>query len=191
VEFLKREFNDDTLKRAESIAQRLTDSRIAFLATAKWYVPLLKQVTMFFNEIAMVPSHRNLLHEFSHTEVAAYSNPNNKQAIVVFRDSDDDDYTQEKIATMARLFGDKTVPQNKNIEYVVIDLNQKGFFNKFFYAHFFTVYVAYYLGKLADVEGRDLISIAAKNPWWSQRSIELFPKCVDIPGVLEPPGQVA
>lgn len=184
VAHLKKTFDAETRKRAEAIAQRLQNSRIVFLATAKWYVPLLKQVTMFFNEIAMVPSHRNLLHEFSHTEVAAYSNPKEKQAIVVLRDSDEDEYTREKIATLEKLFGDKSVPQNKNIELVVIDMNQKNFFQKFYYAHFFTVYIAYYLGKLADVEGRDLISIAAKNPWWSARSIERFPKCVDIPGVL-------
>lgn len=54
-----------------------------------------------------------------------------------------------------------------------------------FFGHFFTVYVAYYLGVHSDVEGRDLISIAAKNPWWSQRNIELHPKCVDIPQVLK------
>lgn len=186
VELLKREFHAGTLARAEAIAERLRDSRIVFLATAKWYVPLLKQVTMFFNEIAMVPSHRNLLHEFTHTEVAAYSNPSAKQAIVTFCDVDDDAYTKEKIATLARLFGDKGVAQNQNIEFVNIDLDQRNFFEKFFFAHFFTVYIAYYLGRLTDAEGRDLISIAAKNPWWSQRSIELFPKCVDIPGVLDP-----
>ena len=186
VAFLKSQFNQQTLDQAKQIAHRLKNSRIVFLATAKWYVSLLKQVTMFFNEIAMVPSSRNLLHEFSHTEVAAYSNPNNRQAIVVFDDSADDDYTRDKIATMSKLLGDKSVAQNKNIEFVTIDLNQKNFLQKFFYAHFFTVYIAYYLGQMTDAEGRDLISIAAKNPWWSQQSIDLFPKCVDIPSDLGP-----
>lgn len=186
VEFLKRTFDEGTLKNAELIAERLQGSRILFLATAKWYVPLLKQVAMFFNEIAMVPTHRNLLHEFSHTEVAAYSEPLNKQAIVVFRDVDDDDYTQEKIDRLGALFGDKTVAPNQNIEFITIDLDQNGFFEKLFFAHFFTVYIAYYLGLYTDASGRDLISIAAKNPWWSQRSIDLFPKCVDIPADLDP-----
>lgn len=186
VEFLKREFHEGTLRRAEEIAEKLRDSRIVLLSTAKWYVPLLKQVSMFFNEIAMVPTHRNLLHEFSHTEVAAYSDPNNRQAIVAFRDADDDDYTRDKIVTLERLFGDARAPQNQNIEFVTIDLDQRDFFQKFFFAHFFTVYVAYYLGRHTDAEGRDLISLAAKNPWWSQRSIALFPKCVDIPHDLDP-----
>jgi glucose/mannose-6-phosphate isomerase len=133
-----------------------------------------------------VPTHRNLLHEFSHTEVATYSDPSCKQAIVVFRDSSADDYTRDKIRTLEELFGDKSIPQNRNIEFVTIDLDPENFFKKLFLGHFFTVYIAYYLGRYADVRGRDLISTAAKNPWWSQRSIELFPKCVDIPAVLEP-----
>ncbi|MBW8090999.1 hypothetical protein IGW14_24110 [Streptomyces hygroscopicus subsp. hygroscopicus] len=186
VTFLKNEFSEGTLKRAEAIAEKLRDSRIVLLGTADWYVTLLKQTTMFFNEIAMVPTHRNLLHEFSHTEVAAYSDPSGKQAMVVFRDANADDYTRNKIQTLEKLFGDKSVPQNRNIEFVTIDLDQENFFKKFFFGHFFTVYIAYYLGLHADVTGRDLISIAAGNPWWSQRSIELFPKCVDIPSSLEP-----
>jgi glucose/mannose-6-phosphate isomerase len=186
VEFLKREFDADALERAAAAAQRLRGSRIALLATADWYVTLLKQTTMFFNEIAMVPTHRNLLHEFSHTEVAAYSDPAEKQAIVVISAGDCDDYTREKIATLKGLFGDDSVPQNRNIEFLHLELDQDGFFRRFFYGHFFTVYVAYFLGLLADVTGRDLISIAAKNPWWSARSIELFPECVDIPSNLEP-----
>lgn len=185
VKFLKAEFHEGTLKQAEAIAQKLIGSRIVLLSTADWYVTLLKQTTMFFNEIAMVPTHRNLLHEFSHTEVAAYSDPANKQAIITFIDSNADEYTRNKVQTLEGLFGSKEVPQNRNIEFVNINLNQDNFFKKFFYGHFFTVYIAYYLGKLSNVEGRDLISIAAKNPWWSQRSIELYPKCVDIPPVLE------
>lgn len=185
VKFLKAEFHEGTLKRAAAIAEKLQGARIILLSTADWYVTLLKQTTMFFNEIAMVPTHRNLLHEFSHTEVAAYSNPTEKQAIVTFLDSNADDYTKNKVQTLEGLFGSKKVPQNKNIEFVNIDLNQDKFFKNFFFGHFFTVYIAYYLGKYSDVEGRDLISIAAKNPWWSQRNIELFPKCVDIPSDLE------
>ncbi|MFI5661928.1 SIS domain-containing protein [Streptomyces sp. NPDC051684] len=191
VRFLKEEFNGATLARAQELAGRLRGSRIALLGTADWYVTLLKQTTMFFNEIAMVPTHRNLLHEFSHTEVAAYSDPGNKQAIITFLDSSADDYTRDKVKTLEGLFGDKSVPQNGNIEFINIDLDQETFFKKFFFGHFFTVYIAYYLGLHADVAGRDLISIAAKNPWWSQRSIELFPKCVDIPADLEARDTVA
>ena len=185
VDYLKTTFDETKLREAQSIAERLVGSRIVFLASARWYVPLLKQTTMFFNEIAMVPSHRNLLHEYSHTEVAAYSDPSEKQSIVMFLDDDDDEYTHQKVATIEKLFGDNSVPQNVNIEVATIRLDQDSFFKKFYYAHFFMVYVAFYLAKLADVSGRDLISIAAKNPWWSQKSIAKHPKCIDIPGELD------
>lgn len=184
VEYLKTEFTEETRKRAYDIAETLQKSRIVLLGTARWYVQLLKQTTMFFNEIAMVPTHRNLLHEFSHTEVAAYSAPAEKQSLVVFLDSDDDEYTHQKVATLERLFGDKTLYQNQNIEFVRIDINQPDFFKKFYFTHFFMVEVAFYLGQMANVSGRDLISIAAKNPWWSKESIDEHPSCVDIPGDL-------
>jgi glucose/mannose-6-phosphate isomerase len=185
VEFLKKAFDTKKIQEIQQVAQRLRDSSIVFLSTPKWYVPLLKQTTMFFNEIAMVPAHRNLLHEYSHTEVAAFSDPKIKLSIVVFSDSDDDEYTKDKVAVLTKVFDDKKVPKNKHIEFVNIHLDQKNFFQKFFYAHFYSVYVAYYLGIYNDAEGRDLISITAGNPWWSQKSIEKFPKCVDIPGNLE------
>ncbi|KVG71043.1 SIS domain-containing protein [Burkholderia ubonensis] len=184
VSYLNRTFDAAYVDKAKKTAEKLAGSRVVFLATAKWYVQLLKQTTMFFNEIAMVPSHRNLLHEFSHTEVAAYSNPSEKQAIVVFLDNEDDEYTKAKVDTLHRLFGDKSIVQNRNIEIVQIDIDQDGFFKKFYATHFFMVHVAYFLGVQSDVEGRDLISIAAKNPWWSAESIAAHPKCVDIPGQL-------
>lgn len=184
VSYLKRTFDDAMIDEARDIAEKLQGSRIALLSTSKWYVQLLKQTTMFFNEIAMVPTHRNLLHEFSHTEVAAYSDPAQKQAIIVLSDSDDDEYTKKKVATLRKLFGDKSIPQNKNIVFVEVHLDQKDFFQKFYFAHFFMVYVAKFLGEMSNVEGRDLISIAAKNPWWSQESIGEHPLCTDIPGEL-------
>lgn len=184
VSYLKRTFDDARIDEAREIAEKLQGCRIALLSTSKWYVQLLKQTTMFFNEIAMVPTHRNLLHEFSHTEVAAYSDPAQKQAIIVLSDSDDDDYTKKKVATLRKLFGDKSIPQNKNIAFVEIHLDQKDFFQKFYFAHFFMVYVAKFLGEMSNIEGRDLISIAAKNPWWSQESIGEHPLCTDIPGEL-------
>lgn len=181
VDYLKNTFDEGTRRRAFDIAKRLQNSRIVLLATAPWYVQLLKQTTMFFNEIAMVPTHRNLLHEFSHTEVAAYSAPNEKQALIVFLDSDDDEYTHQKVATLERLFADKNLYQNQNIEFIRIDIDQDDFFKKFYFTHFFMVEVAFYLGQMANVTGRDLISIAAKNPWWSKESITEHPSCVDIP----------
>jgi len=83
------------------------------------------------------------------------------------------------------LFGDPSDPKNANIELIEIDMNHEGFFNKFFCTHFYMVHTAFYLAKLQNVEGRDLISIAAKHPWWSNTSIDKHPSCVNIPNELE------
>jgi len=61
VEYQRNYFDDSIKAKAESDAAQMVGARIVFLANAQWYTQLLKQTTMFFNEIAMVPSHRNLL----------------------------------------------------------------------------------------------------------------------------------
>ncbi len=184
VLYLKKKFNPETLQLAKVIAEKMRGSTVVFLSSAKWYGTLLKQVTMFFNEIAMAQAHRHLLHEWSHTEVAAFSNPKNKLALVTFRDCDDDVYSKEKIDVLEKLFADKSIPQNKNIEFFNIELDQNNFIEKYFFANFFAIQIAYHLGIHNDTEGRDLISIAAGNPWWSQENIAAHPDCRDIPGAL-------
>jgi len=184
VSYLKESFNPETLSAAKDLADRMRDSTIVFLTTPKWYGTLLKQVTMFFNEIAMVPAHRNLLHEWSHTEVAAFSNPIHKLSIMTFSDVDDDQYSLEKIDILKGLFGDKSIVQNRNIEFFDLRLDQNSFMEKYLFANFFAIQVAYHLAIYTDTEGRDLISKAAGNPWWNQKNIEAHPDCRDIPGSL-------
>ena len=153
VAYLKGAFDDEPLQRAEDTAAKLLGSRIVLLGTADGHVTLLKQTTMFFNEIAMVPTHPNLLHEFSHTEVATYSDLTEKQAIVILSDTAADDDTKAKIQTLHDLFGDKSVEANRNIEIVEVNLDQDDFLKKFYFGHFFMVEVAYALGRMAEVEG--------------------------------------
>lgn len=184
VDFLKRKFGDETLASAKQLATSMQDSSIVFMSSAKWYGTLLKQVTMFFNEIAMAPAHRHLLHEWSHTEVAAYSDPKGKLTIVTFRDANDDEYTREKVDILERLFADGSIPQNRNITFFNLELDQKDFIQKYFFANFFAIQVAYHLALYNDTTGRDLISRAAGNPWWSQRTIEAHPDCRTIPSAL-------
>jgi glucose/mannose-6-phosphate isomerase len=72
---------------------------------------------------------------------------------------------RSKVKTLQDLFGDPGVRQNRNIEIVNVELSQKNFFQRFFFGHFFILYIAYFLGTMTDTEGRDLISTAAANPW--------------------------
>lgn len=170
--YLKREFTEQRIKQAELVAERLRDREIVFLAEPKWYFTLLKLVDMHFNEMSMVSAHRNFFHEFTHSEVAVFTNPKNKLAAVIFRDADEDKYTNEKINRLVEVLTDKNTKQNKNIEIIEIKLDQENFFQKFFSNLLFINYVAYFSGIYYDTESRELISISADNPWYNQKTIQ-------------------
>jgi glucose/mannose-6-phosphate isomerase len=170
--YLKQEFTEQKIKQAELIAERLMDREIVFLAEPKWYFTLLKLVDMHFNEMSMAPAHRNFFHEFTHSEVAVFTDPKNKLAVVIFRDADEDKYANEKINRLVEILTDKNAKQNKNIEIVEIKLDQKDFFQRFFSNLLFINYIAYFLGIYYDIESRELISISADNPWYNQKTIQ-------------------
>lgn len=73
------------------------------LASPKWHQSLLKLAKMHFNEMAMAPAARNYFHEFCHSEVATLSDPGCRHAVLLFRDTDDDAYTQAKMDNLAAL----------------------------------------------------------------------------------------
>lgn len=172
VESLKREFTPDKIHSAERIANSLQHREIVFIASPKWYVSLLKLADMHFNEMAMVPAHRNYFHEFTHSEVAVFSDPPRPLAIVLFRDANGDKYIQDKMDRFIQLITDKKAEQNKKITLVEIKLNQDGFLDKFFSTLLYLNHIAYFLGVYSDVKSRELISTAAGNPWYNQNTIQ-------------------
>ncbi|HSW47718.1 MAG TPA: SIS domain-containing protein [Candidatus Saccharimonadales bacterium] len=172
VAFLKNYFTEERIKLSELIAGKLRDREIIFLANPMWYFTLLKLADMHFNEMSMAPAHRNFFHEFTHSEVAVFTNPKNKLAIVIFRDAEEDEYTNEKIDNLVSILTDKNTAQNKNIELIEIHLNQANFFEKFFSSLLFTNYIAYFLGIYNKTESRELISLSAGNPWYNQKTIQ-------------------
>ena len=68
---------------------------------------------MHFNELALVPAHRNSFHEFTHCEVAVFAAPKAKIAMVILEDKQDDQYTKNKIKNLAKALTAK-VKENKN-----------------------------------------------------------------------------
>ncbi len=172
VDYLKEEFGEQKIKQAESIAEQLKDREIVFLASPKWYTTLLKLVDMHFNEMSMAPAHRNFFHEFTHSEVAVFTDPKNKLAVMIFRDIDEDSYTSDKVGRLISILTDKKAKQNKNITLVEIKMEQDNFFKKFFSTLLFVNYIAYFLGIYNDMESRELISTSAGNPWYNQKTIQ-------------------
>ncbi len=63
------------------------------------------------------------------------------------------------------------VPQNKKVAIVITELNQGNFFKQFFSTLQFVQHVSYFLGVYYNYESRELISTAAGNPWYNQKTI--------------------
>jgi len=177
---IKKEFTKNKIKEAERLAKNLRNKDIILLASPKWYLTLLKLVQMHFNEMAMTPAHRNFIHEFTHSEVAVLTDPKSKQALLIFREKNEDNYTKNKINNLIKILTEK-VPQNKNITVEEIKISQKGFFHQFFSTLLFIQYVCYFLGIYYNYKSRELISRAAQNPWYNIKTIkrELGPKSKD------------
>ncbi len=163
--FLKQEFSEEKIAQAVEVAKQLRDCEIVLLATPKWYQTLLKIVKMHFNEIAMAPAHSNHFHEFCHSEVAIHNDPISKQAIILFKD-EEDDYTEQKMRNLQKLLS-TDIRENQKISFVQIEMNHDNFFQQLFSTLLFVHHVTYELGKYYNVKSRDLISQAAQNQWYS------------------------
>lgn len=161
---------NELAQQAELLADRLASSEIVCIASPRWYLSLLKLTDMHINEMAMVPIHRNYFHEFGHSEVAVFSNPTQRLAILNFRDVDDDEYTLGKMNRLREQLTNGDI-QNKNIQFTEIVIEGKGFFEKFFSTLLLVNYLALELGKRSDITSRELISIVAGNAWYHQTTI--------------------
>ncbi|HCW32111.1 MAG: bifunctional phosphoglucose/phosphomannose isomerase, glucose/mannose-6-phosphate isomerase [Candidatus Peregrinibacteria bacterium GW2011_GWF2_39_17] len=171
AKFIEREFSDKKIDEAKKVAKQLQDKDIILLASPKWYLSLLKLIKMHVNEMAMAPCHRNYFHEFGHSEVAILTDPKEKHGLWFFSDKNEDDYTKKKMDNLIKLLTAK-VPQNKNVAIAITELNQGNFFKQFFSTLQFIQYVSYFLGVYYDYESRELISTAAGNPWYNQKTIQ-------------------
>jgi glucose/mannose-6-phosphate isomerase len=171
VRFLRAEFTAQKIALAKKIAVQLHDHEIILLATPKWYQGLLKIVKMHFNEIAMVPAHGNFFHEFCHSEIAVFTNPQTKMGILLFKDKDEDEYTEKKMANLVALLSSDQ-PQNRNIAVAEIEMNQSSFLQQLFSTLLFVHFITFELGCYTNTESRDLISEAAGNPWYNSKTIK-------------------
>jgi glucose/mannose-6-phosphate isomerase len=167
---LAADFTPELRELALATAARSHNANIIMLASPKWYESLLKLAKMHFNEMAMAPAVRNYFHEFCHSEVATLSDPERRHSVLLFRDIDDDDYTQRKMSNLLDLLT-RDLPQNRNVVVTEIKLTQPTFMRKYFTALEFVQQTALALGRFYDTESRDLISEAAGNPWYHRTAV--------------------
>lgn len=169
--FLKKYHNRSMIKNAQRMAKKMKGRDIVLLASPKWYLTLLKLADMHLNEMAMVPSHRNYFHEFTHSEVAVFTDPKKPLGIILFRDHNEDAYTRTKMKNVVSILSARH-RENKHIEIAEVQLNQKTFINNFFQGLLFTNELALALGKKTNTKSRELISRTAGNPWYNQKTIQ-------------------
>ncbi|MFY1623825.1 SIS domain-containing protein [Micromonospora sp. WMMD735] len=164
------DFTPALAELAEVAAQRSRNANIIMLASPKWHESLLKLAKMHFNEMAMAPATRNYFHEFCHSEVATLSDPDRLHSVLLFRDADDDRYTQQKMDNLVALLT-RDMPQNRNMAVTEVPLGQPTFMRRYFTALEFIQTAALALGRFYDTESRDLISEAAGNPWYHRTAV--------------------
>lgn len=157
---------NDRLSLAKHIGDSLIDRNIILLTTSKWFTPLSHAFDMHFNEISMVPSHANYIHEFSHSEVATLSDPSIKHAVLVFREETEDGYTTNKISNIQNLFS-----HSKNVIVYVINLKKSHFIEQFFDILMFVQHIVYFLGIHYNTQSRELISLTTGNSYYSASTI--------------------
>jgi glucose/mannose-6-phosphate isomerase len=170
--YLKRTFTHKKVAEAEKIAMRLRNRYTVSLASARNFLLYLKLFDMHFNEIAMAPVHRNTLHEFTHSEVAVFSDPHVKLGILLFRDKDEDVYTKQKMDRLIKIMSDKKDKANRNIEMLEVLIPKGNFFERFFSTLLFVHYIVYFLGTYYHTKSRELISTCSGNTWYNKKTIK-------------------
>ena len=165
--YLQKFLTKEKLIEAKKLANYLFDKDIILIATPQIYLIFLKLFKMHLNEIAMAPAHRNMFHEFSHSEVAVCTNPTRKQLLWFFLNDNEDEYTENKFENVKKLMTEKIL-ENKNISIQETRIKSNDFFNNFFGNLLFNSYVVYYLGLLYDTHSRDLISQSLGNLWYKK-----------------------
>lgn len=168
---LSTDFTTKLQREARATALRSRGANIVMLASPRWYMSLLKLAKMHFNEMAMAPATRNYFHEFCHSEVATLSDPDRRHTILLFRDSEDDEYTCQKMDNLVQLLT-RDIPQTRNVTVTEIALNQPTFMRKYFTALEFVQHTVLHLGRFYDTKSHDLISEAAGNPWYHTTTIQ-------------------
>jgi glucose/mannose-6-phosphate isomerase len=167
---LAQDFDAAQAELVKTIAESSFDANITMIAAPKWHESLLKLCKMHLNEIAMVPATRNYIHEFCHSEVASLSNPSQKHSILLFSDSESDEYTKNKEDNLVRLLTEP-LSQNRNIAVHRLSLTKPGFLRKFFGALTLIQEVTLAIGKHSNTVSRELISEAAQNTWYHSSTI--------------------
>jgi glucose/mannose-6-phosphate isomerase len=162
------EISAQKINEAEKLAICLRNRNIILLASAKWHESILPLLCMHFREIAFAPTHRSLIHEFTHSEIASCANPKVPQAVILFQDPGDSIQVVQAVSRIKLLLGQA----NSTSTTSVVHMCRGHFIEQFLHTLVFISHVTYHLATYYDLESRELISQGAGNPWYNRHYID-------------------
>ncbi len=166
VTFLQPMMSDSLAQNTRVLAQELYDHDVILIASARWYFSLLKLAKMHLNEIGRAPAHRDLLHEFSHSEICVCTDPKSSQCVLVFHDDSEHPYTNWKIENLTELLTE-SISENKHNLVRSVPMQGHTYLEKFFSTLLFIQHMVIELaGHYRTDSKRILISKASGNDWY-------------------------
>ncbi|MEV6716300.1 SIS domain-containing protein [Lentzea sp. NPDC051208] len=154
---------------AKELAVRLRDSRILFLGEPAITGSIVRIARMYLNEIAMMPSSVNLLHEFTHSEIASFAELQDRHHILLLTHPEAHPFERSRVERTVELL--RECPSREAVKCTVIEMKGATFLERAFWAMFFLNDVFGDLAAHYDRRSFQLISRSSGNPWYNQDTI--------------------
>ncbi|MEO1112304.1 MAG: SIS domain-containing protein [Pseudomonadota bacterium] len=160
---------NETPAAAEALAERLVGRDLLVLSNPVWDESVVKLIRMYFNEIAMANIATNLIHEFTHSQIAAVGPTSRSLAILILRTPSGNPFEQDRVnATKALL---ATCPSAANVDIHEFHAPEGPLLDTTLHTLHFFAMVAAHLAEIDEKPSFELISNASGNPWYNQGSI--------------------
>ncbi|WP_434054683.1 MAG: SIS domain-containing protein [Roseibium sp.] len=154
---------------AEALAERLVGRDILVLSNPVWDESVVKLIRMYFNEIAMVNIAANLIHEFTHSQIAAVGPTSRKLAILILRTPSGHPFEEDRVEATKALLA--SCPSAANVDIHEFKAPEGPLLDTTLHTLHFFATVAAHLSEIDEKPSFELISNASGNPWYNQGSI--------------------
>ncbi|WP_299477879.1 SIS domain-containing protein [uncultured Roseibium sp.] len=160
----------EDLSGAAALAERLVGRDLLVLSNPVWDESVVKLIRMYFNEIAMVNIAANLIHEFTHSQIAAVGPTSRPLSILILRTPSGHAFEEERVAAMKSLLS--TCPSAGNVDVHEFKAPGGPLLDTSLHTLHFFASVAAHLSEIDEKPSYELISNASGNPWYNQGSIK-------------------
>ncbi|WP_306142239.1 SIS domain-containing protein [Roseibium sp. MMSF_3412] len=154
---------------AEALAERLVGRDLLVLSNPVWDESVVKLIRMYFNEIAMANIATNLIHEFTHSQIAAVGPTARPLAILILRTPSGNPFEEDRVKATKALLA--TCPSAANVDIHEFHAPEGPLLDTTLHTLHFFATVAAHLAEIDEKPSFELISNASGNPWYNQGSI--------------------